>query len=40
MMSDALRPSTTIDGQQIDLPRTRFVVRPSVYARIIHQSAC
>jgi 8-oxo-dGTP pyrophosphatase MutT (NUDIX family) len=38
-MSDALRPCTTIDGRQIALPRARFVVRPSVYARIIHQDA-
>ncbi len=31
-----LRRCTTLDGRQIALPRERFVVRPSVYACIVH----
>jgi 8-oxo-dGTP pyrophosphatase MutT (NUDIX family) len=38
-MSTALRTCTTIDGRQIALPRERFVVRPSVYAVIVDNSA-
>jgi 8-oxo-dGTP pyrophosphatase MutT (NUDIX family) len=38
-MADALRTCTTVDGRTITLPRTRFVVRPSVYARVIHDGA-
>jgi 8-oxo-dGTP pyrophosphatase MutT (NUDIX family) len=35
-MSAELRTCTTVDGRTIALPRTRFVVRPSVYALVIH----
>jgi hypothetical protein len=35
-MSDGLRTCTTVDGRTIALPRTRFVVRPSVYARVMY----
>lgn len=38
-MSITLRTCTTLDGRQIALPRERFVVRPSVYAVIMHKSA-
>jgi 8-oxo-dGTP pyrophosphatase MutT (NUDIX family) len=38
-MSTNLRTCTTIDGRQIALPRERFVVRPSVYAVIVHTAA-
>jgi 8-oxo-dGTP pyrophosphatase MutT (NUDIX family) len=38
-MSDGLRTCTTVDGRTIALPRARFVVRPSVYARISHDGA-
>jgi 8-oxo-dGTP pyrophosphatase MutT (NUDIX family) len=39
MISDALRRCTTLDGRQIALPRERFIVRPSVYACIMHVGA-
>jgi 8-oxo-dGTP pyrophosphatase MutT (NUDIX family) len=38
-MADTLRSCTTLDGRQIVLPRERFVVRPSVYACIVHAGA-
>lgn len=34
-----LRTCTTVDGRQIALPRARFIVRPSVYACVVHDGA-
>lgn len=36
---EQLRNCTTLDGRQIALPRERFIVRPSVYACIVHVGA-